>query len=71
MNELFKTCVILLEQLAALTNTTYEEINIYIFVIAMPLMLILLIISNFILTLKLWKRNKATVSNGKIVRPYR
>ncbi|MGM1429616.1 hypothetical protein [Sphingobacterium lactis] len=66
MNELFKTCVILLEQLAALTNTTYEEINIYIFVIAMPLMLILLIISNFILTLKLWKRNKATVSNGKL-----
>ena len=66
MNELFKTCVILLEQLAALTNTTYEEINIYIFVIAMPLMLILLIISNFILSLKLWKRNKATVSNGKL-----
>ena len=66
MNELFKTCVILLEQLAALTNTTYEEINIYIFVIAMPLMLILLIISNFILTLKLWKRNKTTVSNGKL-----
>ncbi|MGJ1205722.1 hypothetical protein [Sphingobacterium lactis] len=66
MNELFKTCVILLEQLAALTNTTYEEINIYIFVFAMPLMLILLIISNFILTLKLWKRNKATVSNSKL-----
>ncbi|MCT1525751.1 hypothetical protein [Sphingobacterium hotanense] len=56
MNELFQTCVTLLEQLADITNTTYEEINIYIFVIAMPLLVLMLTISNLILSLLLFKK---------------
>jgi hypothetical protein len=42
MNKIFDACVNLLEWLAALTGTTYEEINVIIFVVLEPIVFILL-----------------------------
>ena len=44
INELFDACVKLLVWLAGLTGTTYEEINIIIFVILEPIFILLLIV---------------------------
>lgn len=44
MNEIFDACVRLLVWLAALTGTTYEEINVIIFVILEPIFILVLIV---------------------------
>jgi hypothetical protein len=43
MNKIFDVCVKLLEWLADLTGTTYEEINVIIFVILEPIVFLFLI----------------------------
>jgi len=43
MNKNFDACVNLLEWLAALTGTTYEEINVIIFVVLEPIVFLMLI----------------------------
>ena len=43
MNETFKSCVQLLEALAAKLNMTYEEVNIWIFVILEPIIFLLML----------------------------
>jgi hypothetical protein len=58
MDKLFDVCVQLLVDLAAITNTTYEEINIILFVFIMPGMLLILTISNFILAIMLFKKRR-------------
>lgn len=57
MNELFYNCVELLRTAAKLVNMSYEEINIWLFVIIMPLLIIALIISNFFWALA-WRNAK-------------
>ena len=44
MNELFYVCVDLLKRLAAITGMTYEEVNIWVFVIIHPLITLILLI---------------------------
>ena len=58
MDKLFDVCVQLLVDLAAITNTTYEEINIILFVFIMPGMLLTLTIANFILAIMLFKKRR-------------
>jgi hypothetical protein len=58
MDKLFDVCVQLLVDLAAITNTTYEEINIILFVFIMPGMLLILTIANFILAIMLFKKRR-------------
>ena len=43
MNEIFDACVRLLIRLAGLTGTTYEEINVIIFVVLEPIFILVLI----------------------------
>lgn len=43
MNKILDACVKLLEWLAVMTGTTYEEINVIIFVVLEPIVFILLI----------------------------
>lgn len=43
MNETFKSCVQLLEALAAKLNMSYEEVNIWIFVILEPIIFLLML----------------------------
>lgn len=43
MNKTFKYCVKLLQDLAASLNMTYEEVNIWIFVIIEPLVFFILL----------------------------
>jgi hypothetical protein len=43
MNKIFDACVSLLVWLADLTGTTYEEINVIIFVVLEPIVVLLLI----------------------------
>lgn len=58
MDKLFDVCVQLLIDLAAITNTTYEEINIILFVFIMPGMLLILTTANFILAIMLFKKRR-------------
>ncbi|MFD1165571.1 hypothetical protein ACFQ2C_08150 [Sphingobacterium daejeonense] len=58
MDKLFDVCVQLLVDLAAITNTTYEEINVILFVFIMPGMLLILTIANFILAVMLFKKRR-------------
>ena len=44
MNNIFDACVKLLVWLAGLTGTTYEEINVIIFVILEPIFILVLIV---------------------------
>jgi preprotein translocase subunit SecY len=44
MNKIFDACVKLLVWLAGLTGTTYEEINVIIFVILEPIFILVLIV---------------------------
>ncbi len=50
---IYDWCVILLINAADQLGITYEEINVWLFVIVIPLVLIFLVITNFILFLKL------------------
>jgi hypothetical protein len=43
-NEIFNSCVALLVWLAALTGTTYEEINVLVFCIVWPLVTLALVV---------------------------
>lgn len=61
MDKLFDVCVQLLVDLAAITNTTYEEINIILFVFIMPGMLLILTIANFILAIMLFKKRRRLI----------
>ena len=53
IDAVFDWCVILLYDIANLLGITYEEINVWLFVIILPLVLIISISLNLIL---LWKR---------------
>ena len=52
MNELFNWCVELLLWLAYMTGTTYEEINVIIFIIVGPIIFSLLVIYSIFITYK-------------------
>lgn len=58
MNETFQACVDLLVIMAECIGMTYEEINIWIFLIGYPLILGISILSNYILVRKYVKLNK-------------
>lgn len=60
MNELFYACVQLLRHWAKLTHMTYEEINIWIFVIIEPIVFFIMvfIIINQWLSIKKLKNSK-------------
>jgi len=49
----FDACVKLLYQLAALMNITYEEINVWLFVIVLPVVLCVSMVCNFYFLQKL------------------
>jgi len=52
MNELFNWCVELLLWLAHLTGTTYEEINVIIFIFVGPIIFSLLVLYSIFITYK-------------------
>lgn len=58
MNDVFYWCVDFLEFWAAQVGMTYEEINVWLFVIIMPAILIIQAIVIFILVRKLLKMKK-------------
>ena len=60
MQELFQICVDILRWIAGVTGITYEEANIWIFVIIHPLLTLGLLIRNSILKKRLQKRNVKT-----------
>ncbi len=43
VNEFYQVCVDIMKALASYTNTTYEEINIIVFLIIQPLMILVLL----------------------------
>jgi hypothetical protein len=55
MNTLFYDCVYLLKEVAKFFDITYEEANIWIFVIIHPLITIFFIVTTILLTLKIKK----------------
>jgi len=56
MQELFQMCVDILRWIAGVTGITYEEANIWIFVIAHPLLTLGLLIRNSILKKRLQEK---------------
>ena len=58
MNELFYWCVELLLWLAYMTGTTYEEINVIIFIIVGPIIFSLLVMYSIFITYKYQKLKK-------------
>ena len=52
---IFKTCVITLVDLASILGITYEEINVWLFVIIWPTLTVYLILRNIFLRKKLRK----------------
>ena len=54
MNTLFDICVQILKIIAKITGTTYQEANIWIFVILHPLLTLVL----FVMVVKLRRKNK-------------
>ena len=52
---IFKTCVITLVDLASILGITYEEINVWLFVIIWPALTVYLILRNIFLKKKLKK----------------
>ena len=52
---IFKTCVIILVDLASILGITYEEINVWLFVIIWPAITVYLILRNIFLKKKLRK----------------
>jgi hypothetical protein len=52
VDTIFDWCVILLADLAKLAGVTYEEINIWIFLVIWPLVTLMLIVWNAALSLK-------------------
>ena len=52
---IFKTCVIILVDLASILGITYEEINVWLFVIIWPALTVYLILRNIFLKKKLKK----------------
>ena len=58
MKELFYQCVNLLEEIANLTNMSYEEVNIWIFIIIGPTMVLSLLLWSIIITIKYYGKVK-------------
>ena len=52
---IFKTCLIILVDLASILGITYEEINVWLFVIIWPTLTVYLILRNIFLRKKLRK----------------
>lgn len=50
---IFKFCVVLLTDLASLLGISYEEVNIWVFVVIWPVFTVYLIVRNFVLKRKL------------------
>ncbi|RLD43972.1 MAG: hypothetical protein DRI86_08725 [Bacteroidetes bacterium] len=63
MNELFYVCVKILQWLGAVTGTTYEEINIIVFVIIGPIVFFLLLIALIRCKFRVKKQNDKIISN--------
>jgi preprotein translocase subunit SecY len=60
MNKIFDACVKLLVWLAGLTGTTYEEINVIIFVILEPIFILVLIVYIIMLRRRISTQKKLT-----------
>lgn len=58
MAELFQTCVDILKWIASVVGITYEEANIWIFVIIHPFLTVLLFIRTIVLQKALLKHKK-------------
>lgn len=55
----FDYCVLLLYQLARMLGITYEEINVWLFVIFLPIILLLSLFTNFFLILSIKRMRNA------------
>lgn len=68
MNHIFKLCVQFLENLASKLGITYEEINVWIFVIIEPIVFILLlwIIRKQYVALKAYKKVNSIQTGPKL-----
>ena len=55
---IFDWCVLFLIKTANQLGITYEEINVWLFVIILPLVLLISLLMNWVLVLKLIKRKK-------------
>ena len=64
MNYLFYRCVEFMHDLASFTGLTYEEVNIWLFVIIHPIITLLLII--YIIKLKLTIKNQKSYDKNTI-----
>lgn len=60
MNKIFDACVRLLVWIAELTGTTYEEINVIIFVIVEPIFILVLIVYIIMLRRRISIQKKLT-----------
>ena len=56
-------CVLLLINIAKQIGITYEEINVWLFVVLVPISLLILVLINLILFLKVLKLKKNNFSN--------
>lgn len=54
INDIFYKCVDILRDLAAYLGTTYEAVNVWIFVIIEPVIFIIMLVA----LIQLWKSNK-------------
>jgi hypothetical protein len=61
MKELFDYCVDIIKYIAQITGLTYEEVNIYLFVIIHPLITLILLI----LCIKYYRKVKREMIKGK------
>ena len=60
---IYDWCVLLLINLANQIGITYEEINVWLFVVLVPISLLILVLINLILFLKVLKLKKNNFSN--------
>ena len=61
---IYDWCVLLLINLANQIGITYEEINVWLFVVLVPIALLILVLTNLILFLKVLKLKKSNLPNA-------
>lgn len=64
IDAIFRFCVIVLVDLAKILGVTYEELNVWLFVIVLPAIILLSITLNFFLAIKLRHARKQLLKLG-------
>lgn len=64
IDAVFRFCVIILVEAAKFIGISYEELNVWLFVIALPATILLSVTLNFILVIKLQRAKKKLLNLG-------